>query len=562
MGIDATRCSTPVVNASIAYSGSARPAWSRSAHERRVAVQRDVEPRAGLAPDVDYNAHIHATSSTPLLALQTRHVCHVSNVSNVSNDMTRRISLDVTDPPGPALPGVGDLVAGKYRIERQLGRGGMGAVFEVTHTVTRRRFAIKWLLSAGAEGSDAVKRFVREAQIAGRIQHPHVVDVYDIYQGEPGFFTVMELLEGESLASRLSREGSLSAREACNIMLPCAAGVAAAHAVGVVHRDLKPGNIFLCTTRGSETVHPKVLDFGISRLMAAPDPLDTTETRTGSVIGTPYYMAPEQLRAEPSDQRVDVYALGVTLYELLSGKHPFEAASYPDLAVKIVSGRAAALDMLVPELPAGLVDVVARAMHHDRDRRFASVEAFIEALSPFAGDAQAASHTATRRGVSAISLAVGVGLLIAIASAAIGLYSSGRNRPQRAAEPTTPAQHRAADSSPSTAGQAQSVGHDALNGAESTPVRQRFVDAVSGVQSAQTSPTATAGSVPSAAAPRKGRLGGLAGRARRPPAATSKPATIEPTPAPAPERPRSGAIGADEAARQPHPKPRLKLDAL
>jgi eukaryotic-like serine/threonine-protein kinase len=351
--------------------------------------------------------------------------------------MTRRLSLDLAQISSPSLPKLGDVVAGKYQIDRTLGRGGMGAVFAVTHNVTGRRFAIKWLLAADAEGNDAVKRFIREARIASRIQHPHVVDVYDIYHEAPGIFMVMELLEGQSLASRRASEGCLAADEACNIMRLCAAGVAAAHAAGVVHRDLKPANIFLCKLRGTDKPHPKVLDFGISRLLTTPDLMDTTETRTGTVIGTPYYMAPEQLRGEASDHGVDVYALGVTLYELLSGKRPFSAVSYPDLVVKIVSGGATALKTLVPELPPGLAAVVARAMHHDPKARFPDVEAFARALEPFVAGPQPATPVLAQRGARTLRMLIALAGLIALAFG-VGLYARARVASERAAAAPPP----------------------------------------------------------------------------------------------------------------------------
>lgn len=352
-------------------------------------------------------------------------------------EMTRRLSLHANPLPA-ALPASGDVVGSKYRIDRQLGHGGMGAVFEVTHTVTGRRFAIKWLLSTNADGPHGVKRFVREAQIAGRIQHPHVVDVYDIYQEEDRIFLVMELLQGESLSSRLAREGCLSAEQACRIMLPCASGVAAAHAGGVVHRDLKPANIFLCKT-ADEVPHPKVLDFGISQLMAT-DLVDTTEKRTGTVIGTPYYMAPEQLQGEACDQRVDVYALGVTLYEMLSGKRPYEGASYAELVLKIARGRPTPLHEMVPELPAKLVAIVARAMHREAGARYPSVSALIEALRPYAAPHVPGDRLHTRRRPAWRAPALAGAALIGLGAGAFILYTdalySSTSQPEAAAQPT------------------------------------------------------------------------------------------------------------------------------
>lgn len=299
--------------------------------------------------------------------------------------MTRRISSN-TSAGGPqaALPAPGDIVADKYRIERTLGMGGMGAVFEVTHCVTHKRFAIKWLLAATTESELDAKRFIREAQIAGRIKHPNVVEVYDIYQQPSGVFLVMELLEGESLESRLTRQTRLGVAEAMRISLGIMEGVAAAHAAGVVHRDIKPANIFLCRGRGDE-VQPKVVDFGVSRSSSLPGFSDLTTTRSGTVFGTPHYMAPEQMRAQPVDERTDVYALGITLYQVLAGSRPYDAATYPELVLKIAAGSAAPLATLVPNLPDGLAAIVKRAMDPEPSARFPSVEAFMRALEPYSG---------------------------------------------------------------------------------------------------------------------------------------------------------------------------------
>jgi eukaryotic-like serine/threonine-protein kinase len=299
--------------------------------------------------------------------------------------MTRRISESTSaGAPEPALPLPGEIVADKYRIERTLGMGGMGAVFEVTHCVTHKRFAIKWLLAAATESEEAAKRFIREAQIAGRIKHPNVVEVYDIYQQPSGVFLVMELLEGESLDARLARQTRLGVSEAVRIALGSMEGVAAAHAAGVVHRDIKPANIFLCRGRGGE-VQPKVVDFGVSRLSSLPGFSDLTTTRSGTVFGTPHYMAPEQMRAEPVDGRTDVYALGITLYQVLAGSRPYDAATYPELVLKIAAGAAVPLAARLPDLPEGLAAIVSRAMDPEPSARFPSVEAFMRALEPYAG---------------------------------------------------------------------------------------------------------------------------------------------------------------------------------
>jgi serine/threonine-protein kinase len=282
-----------------------------------------------------------------------------------------------------ALPKPGDIVGGKYRVERKLGSGGMGAVFEVTHRVTNKRFAIKWLLPEVATEDGALKRFMREAQVAGRFEHPNVVEVYDIGQDGPSFYMVMELLEGESLAERIARQPRLTPDEVCGLLVPCLEGVAAAHAAGIIHRDLKPANLFVCAARNQQPEHAKVLDFGISKLSSAPGIIDATLTRAGAVMGTPHYMAPEQMRAQPVDERADVYAFGVILYEMLSGRRPFDAQTYADLVLQVLGEAPRPLREHVPELPIGLCDVVARAMAREPSGRYASLHALRDALGPY-----------------------------------------------------------------------------------------------------------------------------------------------------------------------------------
>ncbi|HKP61078.1 MAG TPA: protein kinase [Polyangiales bacterium] len=282
------------------------------------------------------------------------------------------------------LPESGELMGAKYRVERLLGIGGMGAVYEASHRVTGKRFALKLLLPELTAQQDVVRRFIREAQVAGRFQHPNVVEVYDIGEYGESFFMVMELLRGESLADRLARDRTLPVAEACEIIGNCLDAVAAAHAAGIIHRDLKPANIFLCQTRTPGEYLPKVLDFGISKLAEHPSLPKITTTDTGTVMGTPFYMAPEQLRSRGVDHRVDLYALGVTLYELLSGRQPFVASNYPDLVIKIWSESPVPLETLVPEIPPELAAAVARAMARNAADRFATAEAMALALAFFA----------------------------------------------------------------------------------------------------------------------------------------------------------------------------------
>jgi serine/threonine protein kinase len=280
------------------------------------------------------------------------------------------------------MPKTGDSIAGKYKIDQLIGVGGMGAVFAATHQFTGKRVALKWMLPELARDSDAVHRFMREAHAAGRINHPNVVDVYDVGQHEDSYFLVMEYLQGEPLTSAMARR-DMTASEMLILLLPAMRGVAAAHRQGVVHRDLKPDNIFLAYEEDGVRREAKVLDFGISKV-TNEDNRDMRLTRTGAVVGTPYYMSPEQIRGSSGlDKRADVYAVGVILYEALSGQVPFHAETYGALVLEIATGVAKPLDLLVQGVSADLSRVVLRAMARDVNHRYSTMEALITALEPF-----------------------------------------------------------------------------------------------------------------------------------------------------------------------------------
>ncbi len=270
---------------------------------------------------------------------------------------------------------------GKYEIVRQLGAGGMGAVYEAVHTQIGKRVAIKVLAPAVAAKPEARTRFLREAQLTSRVRHPHAVDVTDMGTEGDQTFLVMELLDGEDLAARLGREGRLAIPELVDIMLPVCSAVAAAHAAGVIHRDIKPQNIFLASTANG--LVPKVLDFGISKVQDAT----TVDALTGSdaVIGTPYYLAPEQVNdSRNASPASDQYAIGVVLYECMMGERPFQADSLYGVFQAIVAGAAARPRDRFPDIDAKFEAVVLRAMGVSAESRFASVTALARALWPFA----------------------------------------------------------------------------------------------------------------------------------------------------------------------------------
>jgi serine/threonine-protein kinase len=290
-----------------------------------------------------------------------------------------------------ALPQPGEIIAEKYLVTGLIGRGGMGAVYVVEHRITGKRLAVKCLLPEHTEHPDLVERFLREAQAAGRIQHRYVVDVFDVGQDGELLYIVMELIDGKQLNDVL-RESPLPAEEVLVVLLRAMEGVAAAHAEGIVHRDLKPENILVCRGPSGKQDDPRVLDFGISKLEEdARSPL----TKSGMMMGTPYYMSFEQINSQRDlDQRVDVYAMGVILYEALSGRVPYLAESVGALAVRMMSGPPASLAELRPDLAPQLVDVVMRAIAKERDERYPTMQALIEALTPFA--AVESGHTPAR----------------------------------------------------------------------------------------------------------------------------------------------------------------------
>jgi serine/threonine-protein kinase len=284
---------------------------------------------------------------------------------------------------GPIPVREGDLLAGKYRVQRVLGVGGMGVVVAACHEQLQQNVAIKFVRSEALDNAEAVARFLNEARAAVKLKSEHAAKVLDVGTLDTGApFMVMELLEGSDLATVLGERGPLPIELAAEYIVQACEAVAEAHAAGIVHRDLKPQNLFLARTVGG-TAKVKVLDFGVSKSLALSG--EGALTRTRSMLGSPLYMSPEQMRSSRDvDARSDVWALGVVLFHLLTMRWPFEAETMPELCLKVVSEPPIPLSALRPEVPASMVAVVERCLVREPERRFANAAELAAALAPFA----------------------------------------------------------------------------------------------------------------------------------------------------------------------------------
>ena len=302
--------------------------------------------------------------------------------------MSQTPSSAEPEEPGSA-PAVGEVIAGKYRLDAILGTGGMGKVFSATHVGLGQRVAIKVLTveEDDARRDEAHERFLREGRATAALISDHVVRVYDVGTLENGSpFMVMELLRGQDLAYAVQRSGPLAVDLAAECVRQAAEAIACAHAQGIVHRDLKPSNLFL-TQRSDGTPLIKVLDFGISKnTHNAHELFSGSLTETRSVLGTPFYMSPEQVRdAKKVDFRTDIWALGLILHELLSGSPAFEGTTLPGVCASIAADPPAALRLKRPEVPIELEAIVLKCLEKDPARRFQAARELIPLLAPFAG---------------------------------------------------------------------------------------------------------------------------------------------------------------------------------
>ncbi len=274
---------------------------------------------------------------------------------------------------------VGTVFNRTYRVERKLGQGGMGSVFEATHLRTGRRYALKVLSADARVSPDAIRRFEREATLAGSLGHPGIVAVHDFDETEDGtHFLVMELLEGETLEARLEREGALSIDVALDIAIRLGTALAAAHDAGVLHRDLKPANVFLARGAHSTYAYDRVvlLDFGLAK--AAKD--DVRITLTGEVVGTPLYMSPEQARGGDLDARSDVYSLGAVVYETIAGTPPFFDRTLAEVYRRLLAEDAPKLRTYAAHVPPELEQILATALTKEPASRYVDARAFVAQL--------------------------------------------------------------------------------------------------------------------------------------------------------------------------------------
>jgi len=281
---------------------------------------------------------------------------------------------------------VGSTLAGRYHLVRLLGDGGMGAVFKAADQVLRRFVAIKLLHPSVAANPASVERFQREARAAAAIGHPNIIDILDFGNADNGTpYMVMEYLRGRSLAHAIVTEGALDMARACAIASHTLSGLAAAHERGILHRDVKPGNLMLSARFGDKDF-VKICDFGFATLLQPQEGEGDTLTPARTLVGTPAYAPPERMRGDTRpDPRIDVYSVGVVLFEMLTGSRPWDAPSFLELSRKVLREPPPPLRVIRADVPAELEEIVMRALSKQPDERWVNAVEFAEALSPFGG---------------------------------------------------------------------------------------------------------------------------------------------------------------------------------
>jgi serine/threonine-protein kinase len=370
--------------------------------------------------------------------------------------------------PDPADPLVGISLGGRYKVIRAIGEGGMGIVYEAIHELIEKKVAIKVLRDDFSKRPEVVERFRQEAKSASRIGHEHIVDISDFGETPTGqSYFVMEYLDGEDLANILAREATLAPGRAVDIVLQCCRALGAAHAKGIVHRDMKPENVFL-TKRDEQVDFVKIVDFGIAKMSdieteGAPG---RKLTKTGMIFGTPEYMSPEQAAGKELDHRVDVYALGVILFEALTGRVPFVGDTFMGILTQHLFEEVPPLRAINPSVvcPEALEVVILKALAKDPANRYAAMSEFGRALatamdlsgafhddhtapgygepvraarrSPVRVEAAATTEYSTATGRGRMGLAIAAGVVV-LAAAAVGGYFAFRPEASAANGPAT-----------------------------------------------------------------------------------------------------------------------------
>jgi serine/threonine-protein kinase len=281
---------------------------------------------------------------------------------------------------------------GNYMLTAKLGEGGMGVVYLAEHPVIGRKVAMKAIHPELSRNPEVVSRFVTEAKAVNQIGNEHIVDIHDFGNTPDGeFYFIMEYLQGEALSDRLRRISVIDPERAATVAIQVADALGASHQHGIIHRDLKPENIFLIT-KGHATDFVKVLDFGLAKLTQGEEKA-SHKTRTGSVMGTPYYMAPEQCEGKANiDHRADIYSLGVILFEMLTGKVPFAGEGYGEIIVKHITTPAPSPRSINPSISPALEAIVMRALAKGRENRFQTMESMASALADPEAYLESAAH--------------------------------------------------------------------------------------------------------------------------------------------------------------------------